>query len=84
MKKKKIINIIIHIILIMCIFTATDAIVLKLFHSENWWLELGIYLMLCTIVFGCKSGISILWNKLKSKQKENSNFINDGGLYEKQ
>ena len=68
----------------MIIFTATDAIVLKLLHSENLLLELGIYLMLCSIVFGCKSVILLFGNRFTSKRKENSNLINDGGLYEKQ
>jgi len=45
-------------------------VLLKVFFSESFWLELGIYLVLYTIAFGTKRGIIILWNKFVSKKKE--------------
>lgn len=70
--KKKIIGIIIDILLIMVVFTVTDSVLLKVFHSESIWLELGIYIVFYAIVFGSKKGIAILWNRFASKKKENS------------
>ena len=68
--KKKIIGILVDIILFGIVFGVTDAVLLKVFHSESFWLELGIYLVLYTIAFGTKRGIIILWNKFISKKKE--------------
>ena len=51
-------------------FGVTNAVLLKVFHSESFWLELGIYLVLYTIAFGTKRGIIILWNKFVFKKKE--------------
>ena len=68
--KKKIIGILVDIILFCIVFGVTDAVLLKVFHSESFWLELGIYLVLYTIAFGTKRGIIILWNKFISKKKE--------------
>ena len=70
--KKKIIGIIIDILMIMVVFLVTDSVLLKVFHSESIWLELGIYIVFYTIVFGSKKGIVILWNRLASKKKDNS------------
>lgn len=70
--KKKIIGIIVDILLIMVVFSVTDFVSLKLFHSENFWLEFGIYIVFYAIVFGSKRGIVILWNRLVAKRKENS------------
>ena len=69
MKKKNIGNLV-DIILFGIVFRVTDAVLLKVFHSESFWLELGIFLVLCTIAFGTKRGIIILWNKFVSKKKE--------------
>ena len=70
MKKKKIFNFIVDDLLIGIEFSITDAVPLKVFHSENFWLELGIYLVLYTVAFGTKRGIIILCNKFVSKKKE--------------
>ena len=63
MKVKKIINIIVDIVLIAVVFAVTDIMLIKVFHSENLWLELGIYIVLYGIMFGAKSGIVYLWNR---------------------
>lgn len=68
--KKKIVGIIIDILLIGTVFSVTDIVLRGVFHSENLWLELGIYLVLYAIAFGTKRGIIILWNKFVSKKKE--------------
>ena len=68
--KKKIIGNLVDIILFGIVFRVTDAVLLKVFHSESFWLELGIFLVLYTIAFGTKRGIIILWNKFISKKKE--------------
>ena len=52
--KKKIIGILVDIILFSIVFGVTDTVLLKVFHSENFWLELGIYLVLYTVAFGTK------------------------------
>ena len=70
MKKKKIFNFIVDVLLIGIVFSITDAVSLKVFHSESFWLELGIYLVLYTVAFGTKRGIIILWNKFVYKKKE--------------
>ncbi len=63
MKPKKIINAVIDIILIAVVFAVTDIMLIKVFHSENLWLELGVYIVLYGIVFGAKKGIVYLWNR---------------------
>ena len=70
MKKKKIFNFIVDVLLIGIVFGVTDAVLLKVFHSENLWLELSIYIVLYAIAFGTKRGVIILWNKFVSKKKE--------------
>lgn len=67
--KRKISNIIIDILLITVVFAATDGVMLHMLHSENLWLELGIYIVLYGIVFGAKSGIVYLWKCRKQEEK---------------
>lgn len=67
--KKKIIDIIVDILLIGTVFSVTDIVMLKVFHSENIWLELGIYIVFYAIVFGSKRGIIILWKRFVSNKK---------------
>lgn len=68
--KRKIIDIIVDILLIGTVFSVTDIVLREVFHSENLWLELGIYIVFYAIVFGAKSGIVLLWKRLVSKKKE--------------
>ena len=68
--KKKIIDIIVDVLLIMIVFSVIDLVSLKLFHSQNFWLEFGIYISFYAIVFGSKKGIVILRNRLVAKKKE--------------
>ena len=75
--KKKILGILVDIILFGIVFGVTDTVLLKVFHSESFWLELGIYLVLYTIAFGTKRGIIILWNKLVNKKKEKGGNDNE-------
>lgn len=63
--KKKIINFIVDVLLIGAAFSLTDIVLLKVFHSENLWLELGIYVVFYGVVFGAKRGIMLLWKKRK-------------------
>ena len=70
--KNKIIDIIVDILLMTIIFSVTDIVSLKVFHSESIWLELGIYIVLYAVVFGSKKGIVILWNRVAPKKKENN------------
>lgn len=70
--KKKIIGISVDILLIMVVVALTNFVSLKLFNSENFWHEFGIYIVFYAIVFGIKRIIVILWNRLASKQKENN------------
>ena len=71
--KKKIVNTAIDILLFAFVFAVTDRMMLKVFESENLWLELGIYIILYAIVFGAKSGIVYLWkhNVKKNDKEEN-------------
>ena len=64
--KKKIINFIIDIPLIWATFFLSDIVVLKVFHSESLWLELGFYLLFYALFFGAKNSIVFLWKKHKS------------------
>lgn len=60
---KKIINFIVDVLLIGIAFSLTDLFLLKVFHSENLWLELGLYIVFYAVVFGAKKGILLLWKK---------------------
>lgn len=75
--KKKIIDIIVDILLIGMVFSVTDIVLLNVFHSENIWLELGIYIVFYAIVFGAKRGIVILWNRFISKKNEKGGNKNE-------
>ena len=77
MKKKKIFNFIVDVLLIGIVFSITDAVSLKVFDSENFWLELGIFLVLYTIAFGTKRGIIILWNRFITKKKKEGGNENE-------
>lgn len=63
--KKKIINFIVDVILIGAAFSLTDIFLLKVFHSESLWLELGLYILFYAVFFGAKRGIVFLWEKHK-------------------
>lgn len=65
MMKKKLLNTTIDILLIAVVFAATDVMMHSVFHSENLWLELGVYVVFYGIVFGAKSGIVYLWKNRK-------------------
>ena len=67
--KRKIIGILVDGILFGIVFGVTDAILIKAFHSESFWLKLVICLVFYTIAFGTKRGIMILWNRFVSKKK---------------
>jgi len=54
------------------VFAVTDILMLKVFHSENVWLELGTYIVFYAIAFGGKKGICVLWDRFKSTKKENN------------
>lgn len=64
--KNKIIGIIVDILLVMVVFSVTDYVSLNVFHSDNLWLEAGIYIVFYIILFGSKKGIETLWNRLSS------------------
>ena len=63
--KKRIANAVADVLLIAAVFGVTDILMQKVFHSENGWLELGVYLVLYAVVFGAKSGVVYLWKKYK-------------------
>lgn len=65
MNKRRILNTIVDIGLITIIFGLTDAVMLHLFHTENFWLEMGVYVVLYGVFFGAKSGIVYLWKRRK-------------------
>ena len=69
-KMNNIIGILVDVILFAIVFVVTDAIQLNVFHSESFWLELVIYLVLYVIAFGTKRSVIILWNKYVFKKKE--------------
>ena len=66
--KRKIGNAVVDIFLITVVFSVTDQVMIHMFHSENLWLELGIYIVLYGIVFGAKRGIAYLWEKTKKEK----------------
>ncbi len=68
---------IIDVILIGVVLSVTDFVLLKVFHSESIWLELGIYIVLYAVVFGIKKGIVILWNRFVSKNKKKGENDNE-------
>ena len=75
MKAKKIINIIVDIILIAVVFSVTDIMMIKVFHSENLWLELGIYIVFYGLVFGAKSGIVYLLRKKRFNENAEKDSV---------
>lgn len=71
--KKKIVGTVVDILLIAAVFAITDAMMLNVFHSENLWLELGIYIVFYGIVYGTKSLAVHLWKRSHKKDVEENN-----------
>ena len=69
--KTRITNSIIDIILIAVALIGADYLMTNTIQSENFWLELGIYLVLYAVVFGSKRGIVNLWNRRRKNYEEN-------------
>lgn len=67
--RKKIINAIVDILLIVVVFAVTDILMMKVFHSEKMWLELLIYVVLYCIVFGSKWVIKCLWKRSATRKE---------------
>lgn len=67
--KRKVGNLIVDLLPITLVFAVTDSVMLYVLHSENLWLELGIYILLYGIVFSTKSGIVYLWKKAKQEKQ---------------
>ena len=68
MKKKKIVNFVVDLLLIAIAFSVTDFVLLNLFETENGLLELGIYLVCYALLFGAKKGVEILYLRLKQNK----------------
>ena len=66
--KKKIIDTIVNVLLIVGVFRATDTALVNVFQSENIWLKIGLYIMFYAVVFGMKRGVVILWNRLHPRK----------------
>lgn len=67
--KKKIVHIFVDLGLITAVFAITDFLMLKVFESENLWLELGSYLACYGVAFGAKHGIVHLWRICKRRKE---------------
>lgn len=71
--KRKVINVIIDLAMLVGVFAIVDILAMKVFHSENVWLDIGLYTAAYIVVFGIKRGIIVLWKR--KTQKKNA----DGG-----
>ena len=68
--KNKIISIIADIVLIMIVFCITDTLRFKIFRTDNFWLELVIYIAVYCVVFLAKQFIVKIWEHFaKTKRK---------------
>lgn len=63
--KRKIINIIIDIALITCVFALVDILAAKVFRIDSIWLDIGLYVALYIVAFGAKYGIVTLFKRKK-------------------
>lgn len=63
--KRKIINIIIDIALITCVFALVDVLAAKVFRIDSIWLDIGLYVALYIVVFGAKRGIVTIFKRKK-------------------
>lgn len=63
--KNRILNAVVDVALITVVFGVTDILMQKVFCSESWWIELGVYLVMYAVAFGAKSGIVYLWKHRK-------------------
>ena len=66
--KRKILNVIIDLALIMGILFIGDILTLKVFHCEKIWLDIILYIVFYIVIFGIKHGIVILWKRKKSRR----------------
>lgn len=62
---KTVSDIALDIILITAVIYFTDFLRLKVLHSESFWLEIGLYILFYSAVFGAKRGISAALKKRK-------------------
>lgn len=65
---KAVSNIALDIILITAVIYFTDLLRLKVLHSESFWLEIGLYILFYSAVFGAKRGISAALKKRKKTE----------------
>lgn len=65
MNKRRILNTLVDICLFTVAFSLTDVVTRQLFHSGNFWLEMGVYAVFYIVLFGAKSGVMYLWKKRK-------------------
>lgn len=65
---KAVSDIALDIILITAVIYFTDLLRLKVLHSESFWLEIGLYILFYSAVFGAKRGISAALKKRKKTE----------------
>ena len=66
--KRRIINAVVDILLIMIVFSITDLLMEKVFQSDKMLLELMVYIAVYALVFGAKSLVMRLWSKKTKKE----------------
>ena len=64
--KRKILSILVDIVLITLVLALVDALALKVLHSENIWLYIGLYMAAYVVVFGVKRGIVAFWKRKRT------------------
>lgn len=65
--KRKILNAVIDLALIMGILVIGDILALKVLHCEKIWLDIVLYIVLYIVIFGIKHWIVTLWKRKKSR-----------------
>ena len=65
---KAVSDIAVDIILITAVIYFTDLLRLRVLHSESFWLEIGMYILFYSAVFGAKGGISAVLKKRKKAE----------------
>ena len=66
--KRRIINAVVDILLIMIVFSITDLLMEMVFQSDKMLLELMVYIAVYALVFGAKSLVMRLWSKKTKKE----------------
>ena len=72
MKRQRIVKFIIDFLIIAISFEISEYVAIKVFHSEKWYVELIIYMVVFMLLQGLVSLVERMWNMRDIEKVKNS------------